>query len=244
MGIWKGNKNMNNPKFSIIIGMFNQLDNLPKLIESFNNQLFKDFEVIFCDDGSNDGTKEFFLAEPEFEFEYRYIRQRNKGNRSAKNINNGIKKAQGKYCVFIMGDSFPELNYLEILNEHVDEEIIVCGIRIQIDGKRAVDVDWRIAKGKIPQHDAIIINEPFNALTGNGLTIPTEAMRKYGMWDTKVKDYGGEDNLILMNLYFKGYICKSVPQLVLYHNWHKGKSTSSKNFKYLDKKFKEYAYGN
>ena len=221
--------------------MYNQLDNLPKLIESLNNQTFKDFEVHFCDDRSTDGTKEFFSVKQEFNFKHYYHRPFFK-KYLAGNLNQGIKKAKGEHCVFIMGDSFPELNYLEILDDHINEETIVCGIRVQIDGKRAVDVDWRIAKGFIPQHEALIINSPYDALTGNGLSVPTEAMRKYGMWDTTVKDYGGEDTLLLMNLYYKGYLCKSVPQLVLYHNWHRGQETSKKNIKYLDKKFNEYIY--
>ena len=234
---------MNNPRFSIIIGLYNHFRFLPKLIESLSSQSFKDFEVLFCDDGSNDGTKEFFLAEPQVNFDFKYIRQKNKGNRLARSFNNGVKKAKGEYCVFIAGDSFPELNYLELLNETVNEDMLVCGIRVQIDKERAVDADWRIVKGIIPQHEAIIVNEPFNALTGNGLTVPTEAMKIYGMWDTKMKDYGGEDNLLIGNLYYHGYICKSVPQLVLYHNWHKGQETSKRNAEYCIKKITKFAYG-
>lgn len=233
---------MKNPKFSIIIGMYNQLQYLPKLIESLSNQSFKDFEVIFCDDKSTDGTKEFFNAEPEFQFEAKYKRPLFKKYLSG-SMNMGIKEAKGDYCVFIMGDSFPELNYLEILNDHVDEEIIVCGIRVQIDGKRAVDVDWRIAKQSIPQHEAIIINEPYNALTGNGLTIPRSALLKYGGWDEHIKKYGGDDNLLIGKFYFKGYLCKSVPQLVLYHNWHKGQETPEDTSKYCEKVLTKLYYG-
>lgn len=233
---------MKNPKFSVIIGMYNQLQYLPRLIESLNNQSFKDFEVIFCDDKSRDGTKEFFHAGPEFQFEAKYKRPFFKKYLSG-SMNMGIKEAKGDYCVFIMGDSFPETNYLELLNDHVNEETIVCGIRVQVDGERAVDVDWRIAKQSIPQHEAILTNEPFNALTGNGLTIPRSALIKYGGWDEHIKKYGGDDNLLIGKFYFKGYLCKSVPQLVLYHNWHKGQETPEDTSKYCEKVLTELYYG-
>ena len=225
------NNIMSNPKFSILVATYNQLDVLPRLFESLSEQTFKDFEVIFVDDHSVDGTKEFFRAEPQFNFKYSYHRPRFKKH-LAKILNIGMKKAAGDYIVFIMGDSFPELNYLEILKDKVDEDALVCGIRIQIDHDRAVDVDWRIIKEKIPQHEAIVINEPFSVLTGNGLTIPRSAFLKHGGLDTKMKDYGGEDVILLAKLYYKGYVCKSAPSLVLYHHWHKSGDATKKNEQY------------
>lgn len=232
---------MKNPKFSIIVGMYNQLKYFNRLVESLNKQTFKDFEVLFMDDKSNDGTKELFYAKPEFQFEASYHRPLFK-KYLAKMINIGMRKAKGDYIVFIMGDSFPELNYLELLNERMDEDTIISGIRIQVDEDKAVDVDWRITKEIIPQHEAIIVNSPFDALTGNGLTIPRKAFLKYGGWDTKMKSYGGEDTIFLSKLYYKGYVCKSVPQLVLYHHWHKSGMSSEKNQKYTSKQIIKHYY--
>jgi len=241
MDIWKGEKNMTNPKYSIIIGCYNQRKYLFKLIESLSNQTYKNFEVIFCDDRSTDGTKEFFLAEPEFNFPHTYDRPFFKKYLSGM-MNRGIKKAKGEYCLFIMGDSFPELNYLEILNEKIDKDTIVCGVRLQIDGKNAVDVDWRLVKNVIPQHEAIIMNSPFEVLTGNGLAIPTEALRKYGGWDSKIKGYGGDDNILIGKMYYHGLLCKSVPDLILYHNWHKSKIASEKYYDYSFKQLTKEQY--
>ena len=224
-------------KFTIIISLYNQAKYLPKLIEAVNNQTFKDYEVIWCDDGSNDNTKEI-LSKAKMEKPLNYCYQKNSKNLS-KNINQGIKRAKGEYCVFIMGDSFPELNYLEILDKWVKPDSIICGVRINMDGKRVVEMDYRLRKGIIPQDPVLLINNVENTATGNGLTIPTKAMGKG--WDERFSLDGerAEDNEIIARLFYKGYLIWSVPQLILYHNHHK--NTPLGKTKLLNKIIKEYA---
>lgn len=232
---------MTRPKFTIVVGMYNNLKNLPRLIESLENQTFKDFEVIFCDDVSDDGTKEFFENKM-FAFPWRYRRlNKKKGMRLAKNINQGVREAIGEYCVFIMADSFPELNYLENLAEYAVNDNILCGIRIQIEGNRVVDMEWRMEKGRIPKTVALLPTQPYNAITGNGLVVPTDAMRKYGGWNEKVKGYGGDDNELVARLYYKGYLVWSIPHAVLYHNYHVSTADNMKNHKIINKLVNKYA---
>ena len=229
-------------KFSLIVGLYNHKKYLRKLIESLENQTYKNFEVIFVDDGSNDGTKEYFGLKPIFKFDYQYKRLWfKKGMRLAKNINQGIKVAKSEYCVFIMGDSFPEKNYLEVFNVYADKNNLLCGVRIQIDNNKAVDIDWRLKKKVIPEKDAIIINQPYNCFTGNGLVIPTLALKKYGGWDERFKKYGGDDNELVARMYYKGYVCWSLPQAILYHHWHKPQEDEAKNKKLLNKILWKYA---
>ena len=235
---------MENPKFSIITAVYNQKQYLPKIIESLENQLYKSFEWIVCDDGSDDGTDEFFrknipdLDGVQTRLEYQYLRQRHKGNLS-KNINQGIGKARGEYLVFIMGDSFPETNYLEVLNEWVNPNYVICGIRVNIEGKRVVEMDYRLRKGLIPQTPVLLVNEPWNLATGNGLTIPRQALEKQG-WDERFK-VGGEDNEIIARLFYQGYLIWSVPQLIIYHNYHRNALPKEKDDILLNKIIRKYA---
>lgn len=238
-----------NPKFSIIVGMYNQLATLPMLVEALQKQTLPDFEVHFCDDGSNDGTEEYIkkleTMDPEdLGFSFEYHRQEHKGMRLAKNINQGIKAAKGEYCVFIMGDSFPEQDYLELLYQWVQPYRMICGIRIQLDftGKQleGVDLDWRLKRKRIPDGPAVILSMPWSAFTGNGLTIPTSAFREYGPWWEAVEGYGGEDNEIVARLFYKAYIPWSVPALRVYHRWHKGQETASGNGAQVVKKIQDY----
>lgn len=52
---------VDNPKFSIIIPVYNTVKYLPKCIESVLNQTLKEFEIICIDDNSNDGSYELLL---------------------------------------------------------------------------------------------------------------------------------------------------------------------------------------
>lgn len=223
------------PKYSIIVGMYNQAATLPALIESLIKQSFTDFEVHFCDDGSTDESRdlvESFISQAP-SGRYFYHRQENKGMRLARNLNQGIEAARGEYCVLVMADSMLELDYLEILNSYVAEDRIVCGIRVQIDKidgvTTGVDIDWRVKKNVVPEVPSVIIAMPWLCLTGNGLTIPTDAFHKYGGMLEKLEGYGGEDNEIVARLFFKGYLCWSVPELRLYHHWHPGKESTVEN---------------
>ena len=46
------------PLFSVVIPTYNRAVLLKRALESLVNQTYKNFEVIICDDGSTDNTKE------------------------------------------------------------------------------------------------------------------------------------------------------------------------------------------
>lgn len=235
------------PRFSIIIGVYNQAATLPMVFESLKGQTFNDFEVHFCDDGSDDDSAELirdFQIDEMDNFPIFIHRQEHKGMRLARNINQGIKAARGEYCVFVMADSFMEQDYLEVLNGWVEENRVICGIRVQVaqvGGKmEGVDMDWRIKKNLIPEFSTVVMGSPWMCLTGNGLTIPTSALRAYGGWWERIEGYGGEDNEIVARLFYAGYLCWSVPDLRLYHHWHKSRDSHYDNQKLVHDKIKEY----
>ena len=70
------------PKVSIIITCFNLAKYLPDLINSIENQTYKNFEVIIVNDCSNDNTKEFLDEHPEI---LKEIEQKVRENLQAKN---------------------------------------------------------------------------------------------------------------------------------------------------------------
>lgn len=228
------------PRFSIIIATYNQLDLLKVCLGALEEQSFKDFDVHICDDGSTDGTREYFENDGRIQYHY----QKNKGN-FGMNLNQAIGKAQGQYLVFIAADSFPEKDYLEILDHYVDEDRIVCGIRVQIaevgGTMQGVDLDWRLKKEVIPPEAAVVMNQPWGRLTGNGLTVPASAFALHGKFREDLAGYGGDDNELIARLYFKGYVCWSVPELRLYHHWHIAKDAPPGKAKKVNELFKQYA---
>ena len=64
------------PVFSVIIPTYNRADRLKTALECLYKQTFVDFEVIVCDDGSTDNTKEIVDAFRD-KLDIKYIRQEN-----------------------------------------------------------------------------------------------------------------------------------------------------------------------
>lgn len=231
-------------KFSIIISLYNQRENLESIVKAFKGQSFKDFEVHFCDDHSSDETKEFFKNKPFLGFSYQYHRRKwHIGFQLAKNLNQGIFKAKGEYCVFIMGDSFPHEEYLYILSQYAKPNTVLCGARQQVEKKidMIVDADYRLKGGLIPNQVALLPVSPFYKTTGNGLCIPTKAIQEIGGW-YKIKGYGGDDDLLAAVLFKKGYVFYSLPQAIIYHFHHGFNYQNDKQTKYVKKQIKKLLF--
>ncbi len=95
---------MNRPYFSIIIPAFNARETLEDCLESVWEQTNSDYEIILCDDGSTDGSGDFFKAWAESKVGLRYtlIEQENKGLGASRNA--AINSAQGEYCALLDAD--------------------------------------------------------------------------------------------------------------------------------------------
>lgn len=104
---------------SIIMPVYNGEHTIERSILSCIGQSEKDFELIIIDNGSNDNTKivvNKFLNDKRIN----YISINKKGRSHARNI--GLKRAKGKYIVFLDADDTLNKNILEkgisILNEN------------------------------------------------------------------------------------------------------------------------------
>lgn len=87
---------------SVIIPTFNYGQFIATTIESVLGQTYKDFEIIVVDDGSSDNTEQ--LIKKKYGRNVKYLYQENRGAPAARN--RGIKKAQGKYLVFLDADDW------------------------------------------------------------------------------------------------------------------------------------------
>ena len=109
---------------SIIIPVYNTSLYIEKCINSVYNQTYSNKEIIVIDDGSNDETKEK-LNQLSSKINI-LLHQENKGQSSARNL--GIKKATGKYIIFIDSDDFVETNFCEklITNFNTNYSVVTC----------------------------------------------------------------------------------------------------------------------
>ena len=107
------------PKISVVMGIYNCADTLSEALNSLLLQTYQDFNVIMCDDGSKDNTKEialsFVKSHPD-----KFILIENKENLGLnKTLNKCIKISDGDYIARMDGDdlSVPtrfekEINFL------------------------------------------------------------------------------------------------------------------------------------
>lgn len=85
------------PLISIIIPYYNNEDTILECLNSIDQQLYKNIEVIIIDDGSQFDFDQSILSK-----KHTYIKTENNGPGKARNL--GIKEASGKYCFFLDAD--------------------------------------------------------------------------------------------------------------------------------------------
>lgn len=135
------------PKYSIIVPVYNSEKYLDDCLKSIFNQTNQDYEVICINDGSTD--KSFDILN-KYKDEIIIINQDNMGLSVARN--NGVKKASGKYLLFVDSDDVIENKLLEKIDNvsKNNPDLIRFGV-IEVDGDSKVSVPAPI----------------FNNLTGN-----------------------------------------------------------------------------
>lgn len=90
------------PTVSVIVPTYNRLEKLKKAIGSVLSQTFKDFEIIVVDDGSSDGTKEYFDSTKQ-DVRVKYFYKENEGS-PAISRNFGASFAKGQFLAFLDSD--------------------------------------------------------------------------------------------------------------------------------------------
>lgn len=113
-----------NPFFSVIVPVYNSSEYIQKCIESILCQKFKNYEVIFVDDGSNDDSISIISKYLKEYTNFKLLKQENKGVSAARNT--GLINATGEYILFMDSDDYWESGILDRLskvllaNENVD----------------------------------------------------------------------------------------------------------------------------
>ncbi|RXT13986.1 glycosyltransferase family 2 protein [Ammoniphilus sp. CFH 90114] len=115
------------PKISVVLTTYNSKERLRYALESYRYQTYPNFEVVIVDDGSQDGTKQWFERKT-WDFEVKYIfNNPNKGRAGARNA--GIEAAGGDVILFSDSDMIVERDFIERhANYHRKSKYaVVCG---------------------------------------------------------------------------------------------------------------------
>ena len=150
------------PKISVIIPVYNSQATLHRMIESFINQTFKDFEILLIDDGSTDDSSCICDEFAKRDNRIRVFHQKNQGVAMARLA--GIKNARGEYSIHADSDDWVESNMLENMYEKAvnqDADVVIAKYFTNLPGNRetlheqklesdkSVDILYQIVSGKI-----------------------------------------------------------------------------------------------
>lgn len=223
--------------YSVNIATYNQLPNLKLIIESLKDQTVKDFEIIVCDDGSSDGTKEWAQEQ-----DFKYFWQEDKGFRLAKSKNNGIRAAKGDYFVSLEADVIPNYRMLEHYRLWLDPMTVLLGVRHDIEtlpdkidydelDSNIVSYDFRL--GALRQWG--LVARPWRFCSGCNFLIPTKVLQDIGGWNEDFKNYGIDDYEVCLRLVMAGCKIQPVPAAYGYHLKHDLRMTPEENVEILKK---------
>ncbi|MGB1589772.1 MAG: glycosyltransferase family 2 protein, partial [Candidatus Poseidoniaceae archaeon] len=106
------------PMVSVFFPVINAIDSIEKTINSVLNQSYRDFDIIICDFGSTDGTKEFLTDTYGENSRIKILEEENIGIAAASNI--CINNASGMYLLQLETGDQLELYAIENLLSVID----------------------------------------------------------------------------------------------------------------------------
>ena len=113
-------------KISVILPCYNAEKYLSACLDSILAQNMRDFEVIFVDDGSQDGSLAAARRYAERDARIHVFSQANRGVSAARNL--GLAHAQGEWITFVDGDDILPPDAFETLLSGAAEgmDVVVC----------------------------------------------------------------------------------------------------------------------
>lgn len=100
---------------SVVVTTFNQPEWLEKTLWGFENQTYKNFEVVIADDGSGQATFEVIKKYADKgTLAVQHVWHENDGFRKCQILNKAILAAKYNYLLFTDGDCIPHCSYVEV----------------------------------------------------------------------------------------------------------------------------------
>jgi glycosyltransferase involved in cell wall biosynthesis len=205
-----------NTKVSVIIPTFNRKDHLQKTLSGFNDQTYRNFDLIVIEDGSSynqkDEIKRMGLGYP---LSYHYIK--NRGRAGARNY--GIEKTDGDLILFFDDHSQPCRN---LLAEHVKNHWnhLRYGAyrgRIEFVSRYQDPVVYSSPHPLRNLHSLMFGNNPIVNFGTHNLSVKREVVEKIGGLDEEFTLYGAEDQEFGIRIKKAGYKIGYLPKALTYN---------------------------
>lgn len=116
------NRTAEKPRFSVIVPVYNRIDEVRDLLESLSAQTLKNFEVVIVEDGSTSPCEEAVREVKDVDVRYYY--KDNEGRSIARN--HGLERARGDYFIFFDSDCVIPPDYFATLTRELDMHPTDC----------------------------------------------------------------------------------------------------------------------
>lgn len=226
----------NNPSISVIISTYNAPKWLEKTIWGYNQQKYKNFEVIIADDGSKQETIDLIsVLSKKVLFPIKHIWHEDKGFRKTEILNKAIQASTSDYLLFTDGDCIPRNDFIETHIKHKEPGYFLSGGYLKlkmstskvitltdIEQQNCFNINWLIKNNHLKTFKN-------NKITALGLKAkilnyitPTKATwngHNASGWKTDIKtvngfdermQYGGEDREFGERLFNLGIKSKQI----------------------------------
>lgn len=112
------------PRFSIIVPVYNRVAEVRDLLDSLLAQTCRNFELVLVEDGSTDTCRSEAEAAAAKGLGVKYFWKENEGRSIARNY--GMEHASGRYFIFFDSDCVIPPTYFETISGALDKEYFDC----------------------------------------------------------------------------------------------------------------------
>ncbi|MBA1395813.1 CDP-glycerol glycerophosphotransferase family protein [Mammaliicoccus sciuri] len=192
------------PIISVVVPVYNAEEYLLQNVESYQNQTFKNWELILVNDGSTDNTLLIMKDLAKKHSNITIVDQNNGGVSDARN--SGVKVTRSEFIFFIDPDDFMENKTLEVLYESIissDSDVALTGYNLVYGEKFKKPGIWiqNLFKNSLTNITVAEHPEILQASTPWGKLIRTKFYKKNNLHFIKGIHY--EDQIFTSELYIK-----------------------------------------
>ncbi len=134
---------------------------LEKVLWGFDNQSFKEFEIVIADDGSGPETRnKIEEIQKSFDLKIEHLWQPDEGFQKPRILNKAIEASVSEYLIFTDGDCIPRHDFVSVHLKHAEKGYFLSGgyFKLPMETSKAIsqddifngnafDKDWLLAHG-------------------------------------------------------------------------------------------------
>lgn len=218
---------MNAGKVSVIMGVYNCASTLKEAIQSIQRQTYLNWELILCDDGSNDDT--YKIAEEMAETDCRILLIRNRENLGLnRTLNRCLEHAKGQYIARMDGDDdcFPDRFAKQVAFLETHPEFAIVSTQMILFDENG---DWGCTHAKdFPQPKDVACSSP---ICHAPVMMRRDCIEAVGGYTEDPHSYRVEDVDLWIRLYAAGYRCYNI-QEPLYRMRNDQEAFARRKYKY------------